>query len=201
MAAISITDEAVEAILGIRDREPDAEELALTLEITGIRGLNFIYEMTFIPVIDAADDDVVQHFGSLPVVVKAGSAKNLDGATIAVVDGGLAIDNPNSPSPAIDIAGGAALDGPVAQRVEALLQQNINPAIASHGGWAELAGVDGSVAYLKLGGGCQGCGMAQVTLRQGIERTILENVPEITSVVDVTDHASGENPYYEASAK
>lgn len=201
MAAISITDEAVEAILGIRDREPDAEELALTLEITGIRGLNFIYEMTFIPVIDAADDDVVQHFGSLPVVVKAGSAKNLDGAIIAVVDGGLAIDNPNSPSPAIDIAGGAALDGPVAQRVEALLQQNINPAIASHGGWAELAGVDGSVAYLKLGGGCQGCGMAQVTLRQGIERTILENVPEITSVVDVTDHASGENPYYEASAK
>ena len=77
-----------------------------------------------------------------------------------------------------------------------LLERVINPAIASHGGYAELVKVEDSLAILQLGGGCQGCGLAAMTLRQGIETAILQHVPEITEVVDVTDHASGENPYY-----
>ena len=82
-----------------------------------------------------------------------------------------------------------------------VLEEQINPAIASHGGHAELVAVEEPIAYLRLGGGCQGCGMAAVTLSQGIEVAILESVPEITEVVDVTDHASGANPYYEAAKK
>ena len=82
-----------------------------------------------------------------------------------------------------------------------VLEEQINPAIAAHGGWAELVAVEDGVAYLRLQGGCQGCGLATVTLSQGIEVAILDTVPEITSVVDVTDHASGTNPYFEAAKK
>jgi Fe/S biogenesis protein NfuA len=89
----------------------------------------------------------------------------------------------------------------VPQRVIQVLEEQINPAIASHGGYAELVAVEDSIAYLRLSGGCQGCGMASVTLSQGIEVAILDSVPEITEVVDVTDHASGANPYYEAAKK
>jgi Fe/S biogenesis protein NfuA len=82
-----------------------------------------------------------------------------------------------------------------------VLRDQINPAIAMHGGWAELVEVDGTTAYLRLGGGCQGCGMAAMTLRHGIERAIRAAVPEIADIIDVTDHASGANPYYEPSTK
>ncbi len=93
------------------------------------------------------------------------------------------------------------LTGEVPQRVIQVLEEQINPAIASHGGYAELVAVEGSIAYLRLAGGCQGCGMAAVTLSQGIEVAILDMVPEITEVIDVTDHSSGDNPYYEAAKK
>jgi Fe/S biogenesis protein NfuA len=82
-----------------------------------------------------------------------------------------------------------------------VLDEQINPAIASHGGHAELVAVEENIAYLRLSGGCQGCGMASVTLSQGIEVAILDSVPEITEVIDVTDHATGSNPYYEAAKK
>src|SRR5947207_786550 len=88
------------------------------------------------------------------------------------------------------------LSGDVEQRVAQVITQHINPAIAAHGGAAELVAVEDGTAYVRLGGGCQGCGMATVTLDQGIESAITEAVPEIRSVVDVTDHASGTNPYY-----
>ncbi|MDH5295311.1 MAG: NifU family protein, partial [Acidimicrobiia bacterium] len=123
------------------------------------------------------------------------------GASLALTDQGLAMNNPNVPeSPAMAEPMGE-LTGPLAEQVETVLTQQVNPAIASHGGGAELVGVEGSTAYLRLMGGCQGCGMAQVTLKQGIERILLEAIPELTSVVDVTDHASGSDPYYQAAKK
>ncbi|MDX1690250.1 MAG: NifU family protein [Acidimicrobiia bacterium] len=197
---LSITPEALSAIRDVMAREPDADDLALSLSITGVRGVDFTYELTFIPTEDAADDDAGFEVDGLPVVVKGDSIENLRGATIAVKDGGLAIDNPNSPVPAIGTAD-AAVDGPVAERVQQVLSEQINPAIASHGGFAELVAVEGDTAFLRLGGGCQGCGLAQVTLSQGIERTLVQSIPEIERVVDVTDHASGDNPYYERSKK
>ena len=81
-----------------------------------------------------------------------------------------------------------------------VLELQVNPAIASHGGHAELVAVEGDSAFLRLGGGCVGCGMVAVTLKQGVESAIRAGVPEITRVVDVTDHASGTNPYYEPTA-
>lgn len=199
-SVLTVTDEAVEAILGIRAQEPDADQLALTVGITGVKGIEFAYELTFMPLDDATEGDRVERFGELPVIIRSDSVENLTGATIQVGEGGLGIDNPNSPVPKID-PGGEMADGPVADRVRAVLEQQINPAIAGHGGMAQLVGIEGDTAYLRLGGGCQGCGLAAVTLGQGIEVAITNAVPEISKVVDVTDHASGENPYYEAAKK
>ena len=86
-------------------------------------------------------------------------------------------------------------------RIQEVLDDKINPAIASHGGYVNLLAVEGPVAFVELGGGCQGCGMADVTLKQGIEVAIREAVPSIERVVDQTDHASGENPYFQPAKK
>jgi len=199
-SVISITPEAAEAITGILAQEPDADELALTVGILGVKGLQFTYELTFIPVVDARPDDVLQRFGGLPVVVKADSIARLEGATIRAGEGSLGIDNPNSPSPKI-AAGTSELRGPLAERIATVLAEQINPAISAHGGFAELVAVEGTTVYLRLGGGCVGCGLAQVTLGQGIEVAIRNAVPEVGEIIDVTDHASGDNPYYEAAKK
>ena len=81
-------------------------------------------------------------------------------------------------------------------KVQELIENMINPAVAGHGGWVELIDVQDKRVYLQMGGGCQGCGAADVTLKSGIERLIREEIPEIEEVLDTTDHASGANPYY-----
>jgi Fe/S biogenesis protein NfuA len=81
-------------------------------------------------------------------------------------------------------------------RVQELIESMINPAVAGHGGFVELVDVQDNRVYLQMGGGCQGCGAADVTLKQGIERLIKEEIPEITEVLDATDHSAGSNPYY-----
>jgi Fe/S biogenesis protein NfuA len=120
--------------------------------------------------------------------------------------GGMVIQNPNQPPRPAGASPGMAgppvdLTGDVAQRVMQVLEQQINPSIAAHGGRADLVAVEGDAAYLRLSGGCAGCGMAAVTLSQGIEVALRESVTEITRVIDVTDHAAGTNPYYEAAKK
>ena len=93
------------------------------------------------------------------------------------------------PKPGLETAEGRA--------IRAILQDQVNPAVASHGGHIALVDVRGDTAYIRLDGGCQGCGKANVTLRQGVERAILGAVPAIRRVLDVTDHAGGTNPYYQ----
>ncbi len=85
----------------------------------------------------------------------------------------------------------------IRETIEKLFEEEVNPSIASHGGRVELADVDGTQVYLRLGGGCQGCTSAKVTLRQGIEKAIRAALPEITEIHDITDHSSGANPYYQ----
>ena len=88
---------------------------------------------------------------------------------------------------------------PLARRVTAVLESEVNPSIAEHGGRADLVTMDGSVVHLRLSGGCQGCGMAKETLTQGIEGILREAVPEISDIVDVTNHAEGSNPFYQST--
>ena len=88
------------------------------------------------------------------------------------------------------------LDTPIGQAIQIVLDEKVNPAVAGHGGHISLIDVKGDTAFIRLEGGCQGCGMADATLKQGVEVEIKSAVPEIISVLDVTDHADGTNPYY-----
>ena len=88
------------------------------------------------------------------------------------------------------------MDEEIREKVQNLIDSAINPAISGHGGFVDVLDVKDSVVYLAMGGGCQGCGMADVTLRHGIETLLRDEIPEITEIVDVTDHAAGDSPYY-----
>ena len=99
--------------------------------------------------------------------------------------GGFAFDNPN-PLWIDDLS----------QNVADVIAEHVNPAVASHGGHVDLLGVDDGKAYIAFGGGCQGCGMVDVTLKDGIEKTLVEQIPEVTGVRDTTDHSIDDNAYY-----
>ena len=199
---LTLTDAARDKILEVRAAEPDAETLALWVTVTGEASGAYTYDMSFRALDDAGEIEVVQHHDDLPVVIDGGSVEALAGATLDFSATGMVMQNPNKPAPRVAAPRPSAdLSGAVAQAVLKVLEEQINPAIASHGGRADLVAVEDSIVYLRLGGGCQGCGMASVTLSQGIEVAILDNVPEITEVVDVTDHASGSNPYFESAKK
>ncbi|MBW3574810.1 MAG: NifU family protein [Actinobacteria bacterium] len=208
-AVLTVTDQARQKILALRADESNADELALWLEVTGVAGTEYVYDLYFEALAKAGPEDAIAHHDDLSVVVPADSIEQLRGATLGVsrdlLNPGMTVTNPNRPpspaSPTITRRPPADLSGDVAQRVVQVLEAQINPSIASHGGHAELVAVEDGTAYLRLSGGCQGCGMATVTLSQGIEVAIRESVPEITAVTDVTDHASGANPYYEAAKK
>ena len=204
---VSLTPEANRIVREALDQEPDPASLSLWLEVRGVNAGAFIYDLFFQATSDAADDDAVYAEGDVTVVVPAGSVDRLRGARLEWSedgDGGLVLVNPNTPtieeaSPGVPpevLAQG--ITGHLAQRVVNVLEQAVNPSIASHGGRADLIGLneEDGTAYLRLSGGCQGCAMSQMTLKQGIETTLLEEVPELTKVVDVTDHGGGENPFY-----
>src|SRR5205823_10576926 len=93
---------------------------------------------------------------------------------------------------------GDAMSAELKQKVQELIDTMINPAVAGHGGFVELIDVQDNRVYLQMGGGCQGCGAADITLKSGIERLIKEEIPEVAEVLDTTDHSSGTNPYYQA---
>ena len=208
LTILRATDAAVAMVSELRASEDDQESLALWIEITGTNGNAYSYDMYFQPVADAQPADWSDLQSDLKIVVPADSIANMTGAVLDVnSDGGetgMVIINPNQPpvvaSPAMS-GPPADLSGDVAQRVLQVLEAQINPSIAAHGGRADLVAVQDDAAYLRLSGGCAGCGMATVTLSQGIEVALRESVPEITKVIDVTDHASGTNPYYEAAKK
>jgi Fe/S biogenesis protein NfuA len=200
---LTISPEAQQKVLDVRNAEADPETLALWIEVNGEANGAYTYLMEFRPTGEMTDDVLVEHDGELAVAIPAESVDLLRGSTLAF-NGGMVMQNPNRPLPPVVRAANrpeADLSGEIPQRVIQVLEEQINPAIASHGGYAELVAVEDSIAYLRMGGGCQGCGMAAVTLSQGIEVAILDTVPEITEVIDVTDHASGDNPYYEAAKK
>ncbi len=198
---LSVSSDALEMIVQLRDQEDGDGEFALSIEVTGFRGPQFSYELAFVPLEDKKDGWVVERHEGLAVIFPKADVGKLDGATLELTDDGLAMNNPNSPAPPTMEAPKGDLTGPLVDRINQVLVEQVNPAVASHGGGAELVSVDGTIAYLRLYGGCQGCGLAQVTLKQGIERILLESIPELSQVVDVTDHASGEDPYYQSQKK
>jgi Fe/S biogenesis protein NfuA len=203
---LTIAADARATVLEVLANESDSDTLALWLEISGESNGAYAYDMYFQALADASGGDVVQLDDQMPVVIPQSSVERLQGATLDFVtdasgEGGLVIVNPNTP-PAPTLSGLAAgssvdLSDPLAQRVVSVLDEQVNPSIAAHGGRADLVAVEDASVYLRLSGGCQGCGMAKATLSQGIEVILREAIPELVNIVDVTDHADGTNPYYE----
>lgn len=197
---LTVTEPAQEKILELRAQEDEPDGLGLRIEVTGVRGVEYTYDLTFDPVADAdtGAGDVVEQQGGLAVIIPANSLDALAGATLDLPSSGgqagLVLRNPNRPDP----LSGAHLElsGTVDERVQQLLDQQINPSLAMHGGFAALDRVEGDKVYVTMGGGCQGCAVSAMTLREGIARSIQEAIPEVAEVVDVTDHALGENPYF-----
>jgi Fe/S biogenesis protein NfuA len=184
-----ISDAAKQRISGLLAAE-DRQALALRVAIVGRGPGGFQYKLGFVREEEKGADDTVVDAGSFKVFIDPDSAPNLKGATVDFIDGmfesGFQIDNPNS-----------VWTDPKAIAIQRVLDTQINPGVATHGGYVTLLDVKDDIAYIALGGGCQGCGMADVTLKQGIEVMIREAVPEIRQIIDTTDHASGTNPYYQ----
>lgn len=197
---LTITDPAREKILELRAQEDAPDELGLRIEVTGVKGVEYTYDLTFDPVAEADPDagDLVEEQGALPVIIPSDSIDALRGATLDLPSSGgqagLVLRNPNRPDP----LSGAHLEltGTVDEKIRQLLDQQINPALAMHGGYAALDRVEDDIAYVTMGGGCQGCAVSAMTLREGISRSIREAIPEVKDVIDTTDHSLGENPYY-----
>ena len=170
--------------------EKEGDMLGLLVGIKGRGPGGFEHFMRFIGEGDKPEGAIVTAIGELQIFIPPDSADNLKGSTIdfSPVKGAFNIENPN---PAW------VWPDPLAQAVQDVLSKQINPAVAAHGGAVQLLEVKDHVAYIELGGGCVGCGMVDVTLKQGIEVAIKEAVPEIRGVVDTTDHASGTNPYFQ----
>jgi len=204
--ALTVTPAARSVVLDARAQEAEAERLALWVEVTGARDGAYTYDIYFQAAADAGPGDSVTDDEGLAVVVPESSLARIVGARLDWSDdgdGGLVIVNPNTPPrpqafadrPEVDLTSDLAL------RVLKVLESQVNPSIAMHGGHADLVAVEEGVVYVRLSGGCQGCGLASVTLSQGIEVALRDSVPEVVSVVDVTDHASGANPFYEPAKK
>jgi len=196
---IDITPAAMETVLGILAEEDEPETLGLRIEITGTKGVDYIYDLSFDELVNMVEGDVATQIGEIQVIVPEATVDSLRGSVLDVPrtsgQGGLVIRNPNRPDPLAGVE--LNLEGTLAEKVTQLLEQSINPSLASHGGFATLLGVeDGSKVYLTMGGGCQGCAMSAMTLRDGIDRTIRAALPEVTDVIDATEHSEGENPFY-----
>ena len=195
---LDVSEAALAKVLQIREGEDDSETLGLRVEITGANGADFTYDLTFDPIAEAPEDAEVYEVSDLTIVIPAESVENLTGATLDLpsnpMQGGLVIRNPNKP----DLLAGhdIELSGPLADKLQQLLDRHINPSLAAHGGYAQLERVEDTVVYISMGGGCQGCAMSAATLREGITAMIGQALPEVTQVIDVTDHDAGENPYY-----
>ena len=190
---LTLTDNAVDKFLAILDTE---NKEGYGLRIMAKRGLSPFsveYGMAFVgPGKENADDETVE-FNGFNVYVDQQSKALLEGAVVDYVSGlnesGFKITSPK--------AGPPKPSGPLAEKIQHLLNSRVNPSLGAHGGFISLVSIEDDVAYLQFGGGCQGCGMVDVTLKQGVAVMLKEAIPELKDVQDITDHASGKNPYYQ----
>ena len=190
---LTITPTAREQILAAIAEE-ERQGLGLRVAISGKSPTGFRYSLDLVAPGENLADDIVIEQGDFKIFVDKKSAPKLEGSTIDFVirlqESGFKFENPNS-----------MWSDARAQKVQETIDGRINPSIAAHGGYVTLLDVRDDIAYISFGGGCQGCGMVDVTLKQGVQVMIKEAVPELRDVLDTTDHAAGTNPYYAPSTK
>ncbi len=186
---LNVTEAAVDKIRSAKTSDGN-DDVALRV-IVREDGAKFRYELKLVATDSKEADDSVIHLDDIDLYLDRESALRLHGATLDYVEdisgSGLKFENPNQTTLARH---------PLAGRVQELLDDRINPGLASHGGVVSLVDIQEARVVLRFGGGCQGCGMADLTLKEGVSAQLKQQIPEITEVIDVTDHAAGENPYY-----
>ena len=193
---LNFTDRARDMVVSFMDMEEDGMQ-ALRVAVDG-SPFAPRYELTLVEADARVASDMEVDTGPFTVLVDEGSVERLDGATVDYVEtiqesGFQIIPDPDAIKAAIESTGA---DGELADRVRHVLETEINPAVASHGGAINLVDVQGTEIFIEMTGGCQGCAMSRMTLRQGVERMVSQSVPEVTAIHDVTDHDSGDNPYF-----
>ena len=193
---LNFTDKARDMVLSFMDQEEDGPQ-ALRIAVDG-SPFAPNYELTLVEAASRQDSDAEVRAGEFDVLVDEASVERLDGASVDFVEtlqesGFQITPDPDAVKAAVDAA---APNGELADRVRQVLDTEVNPAVASHGGAINLVDVQGTEVFIEMAGGCQGCAMSRMTLRQGVERMVSQAVPEVTAIHDVTDHLSGENPYF-----
>lgn len=190
---VTITPAARDYFSGLLDQQPEGTNLRIRIDQPGTPTADV--ELAYCPEGEQQQDDEVLDCQRFKLFIEAHSVAALDRAMIDFesnpMGGELTIRAPGLKGDK------PASDAPLLERVEWVLQSRINPMVASHGGRVSLEAVtEDKDVLLRFGGGCQGCGMADVTLKQGIQTTLKQEIPEIRSVQDATDHSSGTNPYF-----
>lgn len=175
--------------------------LRIELDRTAQSPLARTYSISLVERDDRQRTEIAINVDEIRVFLNLDTSNLLSGAVIDWVDengsSGFQVHDPKArPAPAAEERSALRISGPMAERVQQVIDEVINPGIASHGGFVELVDVSDDTLYLRMGGGCQGCAASAATLRQGIERMVREQVPEIQNIIDVTDHTAGANPYY-----
>lgn len=185
---LTVSPDARAKIDGVRSFN-EFPEAVLRVRVLAKEGPRYRYEIALEDPRERAADDVSLETDGLTVVLDPASAADLAGASIeldpAITGGGLRIDNPNE-----------GWQDPIARAVQEVLDRQINPGVGGHGGMVTLVEVKDGKAFMRFGGGCQGCAAVNVTLKQGVETAVRAAVPAIQAIVDVTDHEAGTNPYY-----
>lgn len=191
---IELTARARDRVLAYIEEE-NRDDLSVRVRVRDSSPFAPEYDLALVGPEEIGEDDLSFDQEGFLLWTDPESAEFLDGASIDWVEtlqeSGFRIDNPNT-----DPLGSTPPEGPLAERVRRVLDEQINPGVAAHGGRVSLVDVRDGVVYLRMGGGCQGCGLAGVTLTRGIRRALKEAVPEIEGIEDVTDHAAGTDPYY-----
>ncbi len=192
---LNFTQVARDMVLSFMEEWGEDQALRMTVEGSPLAPR---YELRLVQSDNRQDSDREWDEGSFKVWIDEASARILDGANVDFVEtikesGFQITPDPDTLRAATDSANPT---GELADRVRHVLDTEINPAIASHGGVIRLVDVEGTEIFIEMAGGCQGCSMSQMTLRQGVERMVSSSVPEVTAIHDVTDHASGERPYF-----
>lgn len=190
---LTFTNRAQEMVRTFMDQSDDVTS-ALRILVTGGSPVAPTFDLTLIDMEDREAGDVEVDGGGFAVFVDAESAERLVGAQVDFVQGvhesGFEI------TPRVEIPPVRKPTGAIAEKVQEVLDHQVNPSVASHGGQILLVDVKDTEIYMEMTGGCKGCAMSRMTLRQGVEKMLRQAIPEITAIHDVTDHASGENPYF-----
>jgi Fe/S biogenesis protein NfuA len=194
-AVITVTENARRELIALRDAEPEGDRLGVRIEILSDEGSDFTYDLSFQIITKAEFTDIVRNHEGLRVIIPSRDVTNLEGATLDHESAGLVLRNPNRPKPVH--LGTLTIDDDTAVAVRTVIDDEVNPALAAHGGYVTFVGHDGEGrVYLTMGGGCHGCSMSRMTMLQGVQAMIKDAIPGVDKVIDATDHSTGENPYY-----